>query len=369
MKRLKSFRLFEAVIEPYDFDPAFAELKALSRIEKEDLERVLAPMDVELVDQCRQRGMSDDDIIEHLRGGKPQVSWIEKIYSSLDTKVLKRFKKYVYEYVSENFGFEDVLDDIKWILVEMCERPSLLAHEKDYCMLYGIPGSIDSEDIESAKGRLGEIGYELVYLGTPGISARAFQVKQICWIVKSEFFRDPYLSSVNRDSLPTGNEERKTVAALQKNILLEMWKERPDIDNDKLAALLIFNHRQVKKVDELFREFLGPKAESIARSLVKEGDRHRIQNDGYDFEIAIVEIKMAGTGYVDIYCEVLKGGEVTIFSEEGQPTMSLEEATEEEYGWEIENEIRDCIEEYFYTGIGLRNKTGYSIDACDWTFE
>ena len=217
MKHLKPFKLFEAVIEPYDFDPAFDELKSLPVITIEDLERILAPMDVEFVDveyfksklqtqkeielvpenmppmlggirfaahnvytdkmyvcviwpqflrdindqrgreqlfaflrevlrhesvhkqqaerrpevtirnlenspkvpakyfgstdeimayalsfvdQCRQRGMSDEDIIDHLRGGKPKVSWIENIYSKLDPKVLKRFKKYAYEYVA-----------------------------------------------------------------------------------------------------------------------------------------------------------------------------------------------------------------------------------------------------------------------------
>ena len=269
----------------------------------------------------------------------------------------------------ESFGFEDVLEDIKWILIEMSEGANLYRHEKDYCMIYELPGSIDAEGVESAKGRLDELGYDLVYVGTPAIATREIQGKQICWIVKSEFFRGQYLSNVKTDSLPTRNEEYKAIAALQNNILLEMWNEKPEIDNARLTALLIFNHRQVNKVDEWFREFLGPKAKNILHSLVKPGDRHRIQKGGYDFEIAVEEIKVAA-GYVDIHCEVIKGGEVTIFSEEDGPTLSLEEATEnEDYGWEIENEIRDCIEDYFYTAIGIRNKTGYSIDAVDWTFE
>ena len=32
MKHIKTFKLFEAAIEPYDFDPAFAELKSLPSI-------------------------------------------------------------------------------------------------------------------------------------------------------------------------------------------------------------------------------------------------------------------------------------------------------------------------------------------------
>lgn len=218
MKYIKSFKVFEAVIKPYDFDPAIEELKSLPEITKEDLERILVPMNVEFVDveyfksklqtkkeielvpenmrpllggirfaahniytdkmyvcvlwneflnavndkdgkdrlfaflrevlrhesihqqqankrpnitirnlenspnvpdkyfgstdetmayaqsfvdQCHQRGMSNEDIVEHLRGGKPAVSWIENIYSKMTPDVLKRFKKYVYQYVTD----------------------------------------------------------------------------------------------------------------------------------------------------------------------------------------------------------------------------------------------------------------------------
>jgi len=218
MKYIKSFKVFEAVIKPYDFDPAIDELKSLPEITKEDLERILVPMNVEFVDvdyfksklqtkkeielvpenmppmlggirfaahnvytdkmyvcvlwneflnavndkdgkeqlfaflrevlrhesihqqqankrpnitvrnlenspnvpdkyfgstdetmayaqsfvdQCHQRGMSNEDIIEHLRGAKQPVSWIENIYKRMTPDVLKRFKKYVYQYVTD----------------------------------------------------------------------------------------------------------------------------------------------------------------------------------------------------------------------------------------------------------------------------
>ena len=270
--------------------------------------------------------------------------------------------KYLKLYENFNSNIEDTLEDIKWIMVELAESQKLFGHEKDFCMLYEISNMPSQEDLESAKGRLDDLGYSIVYIGTPVISARD---KQICWIVKSEFFRGPYLDNFTRDSLPTSNEQHKVIAALQKNILIEMWNEKPEIDNARIGALMVFNHIQISKVDEWFREFLGPKAEKIVHSLAKPGDRHRIQKGGYDFEIAVEEIKItACSKYVDIHCKVLKGGEVTLL------TMSLEEATEnEDFGWEIKNEIRDCIEDYFYKDIGIRNKTGYRIDAVDLTFE
>jgi len=48
--------------------------------------------------QCRKRNLSDDDIIDALRGGK-KISWIQNVYSSMDLETQKRFKKYVYQYI------------------------------------------------------------------------------------------------------------------------------------------------------------------------------------------------------------------------------------------------------------------------------
>lgn len=50
--------------------------------------------------QCRKKGLSDDNIIDVLRGGE-KVSWIQNIYSSMDLETQKRFKKYVYQYIQK----------------------------------------------------------------------------------------------------------------------------------------------------------------------------------------------------------------------------------------------------------------------------
>ena len=48
--------------------------------------------------QCRKKGLTDDDIIDALRGGN-KVSWIQNVYSKMDLEAQKRFKKYVYQYI------------------------------------------------------------------------------------------------------------------------------------------------------------------------------------------------------------------------------------------------------------------------------
>lgn len=216
MKYIKDFKIFEAVIEPYDFDPAIFALKRIPNISKEDIDRILSPMNVEFVDvgyfisklqtkkeielvpdgpammfgikfaahnvytdkmyvcvewnsflsslnsrftkekvfellreilrhesihkqqagkrdkiirnlenspkvpdkyfgstdeimayaqsfvdQCIQRNMSDSAILRQIKGSGRPVSWIEDVYRKLDEKTLRRFKKYVYEYITK----------------------------------------------------------------------------------------------------------------------------------------------------------------------------------------------------------------------------------------------------------------------------
>lgn len=218
MKYINLFKQFEAVIRPHDFTEAFSELRSLSRVTMDDLNRIFNPLDVEFVDvdyfksklqtkkeielvpinmphirpglrfaahnvytnkmyvcivedkflnnfnsnyrikeeiielleeilrhesihkqqaekrphvtlrnlensplkpksyfgstdeimayadsfitQCRNRGLSDDKIIDLLRTGK-RVSWVQNVYKDMDPEVQKRFKKYVYQYLDK----------------------------------------------------------------------------------------------------------------------------------------------------------------------------------------------------------------------------------------------------------------------------
>jgi len=54
--------------------------------------------------QCRKRGLSDDQILDTLKNGD-KVSWIQKVYSDMDFETQKRFKKYVYQYLTGGVVF------------------------------------------------------------------------------------------------------------------------------------------------------------------------------------------------------------------------------------------------------------------------
>ena len=52
------------------------------------------------IDQCHQKGMSNEDIIDTIRGGR-KVSWVQNVYSQMDPNVKNRFDKYVYQYLTD----------------------------------------------------------------------------------------------------------------------------------------------------------------------------------------------------------------------------------------------------------------------------
>ena len=79
--------------------------------------------------------------------------------------------KYLKLYENFNNNIEDIIEDIKWIMVEMVETHKFLGHEKDDCFLYEISNMPTKEDLDSTKGRLEDLEFEynIVYIGEPKI--------------------------------------------------------------------------------------------------------------------------------------------------------------------------------------------------------
>lgn len=267
--------------------------------------------------------------------------------------------KYLKLYENFNGNIEDLIEDIKWIMIEMTETHKLFGHEKDDCFLYEVSNMPSEEDLESAKGRLEDLGYSIVYIGKPKIGSRDIHDKTICWIVKSELCKEwsplPAVSNGKFAEL----ENNTIIEDIQKNILLKMWKEEPVINNERLQMLCVFNHQQMKKVGEWFREYLGPKAKQIIDSILGKKEHH-ISSGGYNFDI-VIESYDIDSGDINIKCKILPGGTVSIIMDDDR-TLDLEDAVDdEEIGWEIKGEISDCIEDFFYKNLQIRDKTGYGI--------
>lgn len=266
-------------------------------------------------------------------------------------------------YESFNNNIEDLIEDLKWIMIEMTETHKLFGHEKDDCFLYEISNMPSEEDLESAKGRLEDLGYNIVYIESTPLYQYG---KILCWIVKSELCKEysPLPAVSNGKMIPL--EDNSIIEDIQKNILLKMWKEEPVINNERLQMLCIFNHQQIKKVGEWFREYLGPKAIQIVNSILGKKEHH-ISIGGYDIDI-VIESYDIDSYDISIICKVLPGGTVSLIMD-GDRTLNLEDAVDdEEIGWEIKGEINDCIIDFLYKNLQIRDKTGYEISDCDYHF-
>ena len=274
--------------------------------------------------------------------------------------------KYLKLYENFNNNIEDLLEDIKWIMIEMAESQKLFGHEKDDCFLYEVSNMPSEEDLESAKGRLEDLGYSIVYIGKPKIGYHDIHDKMICWIVKSELCKEYSPLPIIINGKFAEFEGNTVIEDIQKKMLLKMWKEEPIINNERLQMLCVFNHQQMKKVGEWFREYLGPKAIQIVDSILGKKEHH-ISSGGYNFDI-VIESYDIDSSDINIRCEILPGGEVSIIMDDGR-TLNLEDAVnDEEIGWEIKGEIRECIEDYFYKNLKIRSLTGFYIDANSFRF-
>lgn len=263
------------------------------------------------------------------------------------------------------------LDDVKWILIELSDSHKLIAQAMDGdVLLYELSEVGTEDDIQVARLRLEDLGYDLVFLGPMKYGIN--RDKAVCWIVKSGFFQG------DRQTLPFRSMDEKGVDETRGLLLKKIWDERPYLHGsgyrttDVGLALLVAGTKSHEMVAALFREYLGAdKIREIFDSALMKKEL-RISEGGYDFRIKVEEYEMLvhnSVGTAVIRCSVLNGGEVTLFSEEGEPTMWLEEAVDNpEFGWEINNEIHDCIERHFCEDLRLPEMTGYLVHVV-WHFE
>ena len=87
----------------------------------------------------------------------------------------------------ENFNNEeDILEDIKWILVEIDNNPELLRNEINGNLLfYKVDNNYSNEDLNTVVSRLEDIGYEISTYTHYGMV-----------LIKSDYFKDKTIKGV-----------------------------------------------------------------------------------------------------------------------------------------------------------------------------
>lgn len=91
----------------------------------------------------------------------------------------------------ENFdNIEDVLEDIKWILVELDNNPELLRNELNGNLLfYKVNNDYTAEENRTAEFRLNDIGYEILTWRLP-------DTNYVKVIIKSDYFKEKTIKGV-----------------------------------------------------------------------------------------------------------------------------------------------------------------------------
>jgi len=162
--------------------------------------------------------------------------------------------------------------------------------------------------------------------------------------------------------------------------LFPLWAKRPIIDFSKLKHLGLKSN-DVEFVMSSLTEYLG--GPEVVMPMVEEMlSKTFIGKDGgYDFKFKIVEydlVTIKSRGYnllylYDIYAEVDRKGEVTLYAFSDAPTVSFdylynEMDVEEDFIWDVGHEIRDIIADTLVKQITTKTGTQITDSNIEFTF-
>lgn len=152
-----------------------------------------------------------------------------------------------------------------------------------------------------------------------------------------------------------------------KNILFRYWdKFGGEINRQFILNFGLDNSGNDITYEEAYKyliEWRGEKeSKELANTLLLQNPHHINEYGGYDFFFEVTDIKKWGLNddepFVTVKVKVDDlGGEVTLF--DGNTYNLLDALNNEEYGWEIQDEVNWGIDEYFKKNI--TSKTGIKL--------
>ena len=144
----------------------------------------------------------------------------------------------------------------------------------------------------------------------------------------------------------------ETIAEKFKPVLFKYWKLiGPSLSREtyKLIGVdLLHSYKLHPYFLEYLVEWFGGEEKFIEHIKQNEGKDYHVQYGGYNFDVILDEITLDEFNvYLDV--RVKPGGTVTLIFDENQPTVTIEDAlANDNYGWEINNEIQETIFDTFH---------------------
>lgn len=131
--------------------------------------------------------------------------------------------------------------------------------------------------------------------------------------------------------------------------IFKYWdKNGPGLTKNFYSTFSISPYRYKEYLIELLSEWMGGDEKFIQFLKKDEGETFQIIDGGYNFQIILDEVTV-NEYEVYLHVRVKPGGTVTLIFNEGEPTLTLEEAlANEKFGWEINNEVDEVIHNKFF---------------------
>ena len=156
---------------------------------------------------------------------------------------------------------------------------------------------------------------------------------------------------------------------IYKNILFKYWdKTGPKITDTTAALFGIVNHYgnlnktgiRMSDVQRWLTEYIGfDKAKEIALNFLNK-DFHTIDNcGGYNFNFKAYQVEINENECLMKILVDDKNGTVRLVNVDNSEFNLRDAIDNDDYGWEIENEIEDCMFEYISENV--ENITGLSF--------
>ena len=275
----------------------------------------------------------------------------------------------------EDFNSSDILEDIKWIMIEVSEDAKLISSELDGDLLfYNLNTDCSEEDLRVSKLRLNDLDYKIVYFD-----------KNYCWIVNINILSDEFKDSDEVVFVKSGEyaslknlKINDNFKKLRRYLLFKYWEKTPILSYDILKLFL--NKTDLAYGDDvflssLFIDFLGEKRiEKILNEILEKNYYYDVSTNGDlygqesefnfsfevdDFSINVVEKNICVTCVVDYPGATIttNGNELEILDIYDDHETTTDDIQK------IDDEIVDCITEFLYGDIKIWERTGLSVEV------
>lgn len=243
----------------------------------------------------------------------------------------------LYEDFNQN-DINNILEDIKWIMIEVSEDAKLMGYELDGDLVNYKLGNNNEDDLKVANKRLYEIGYTLLN----------YVVNDKCLIINKDLIDlskfDNYVN--DEDEIPFPVLDAVEFSDIQKQLLFKHFEKTPNLHNIDTSIFML----SMEECYDYLSEFLGKDGIlKVLNGLV--GKKHHVDYGGYDYDFTLKEIEYENDGSFNLKCFVHNDGEVEIIGD-GNIINIVDAMNDDHIGWEIKGEMEESIVSFLHKLVG-----------------